>query len=137
MSRTTFILLSTHTHANCGLHLRAGKDWQTKAHSEIPVLICISWIFLPLEKLCITGQAVCCFHQTLHMCCNKAQPHTRHIPCCLMIIQTTPVEASQSGQLLLQTRTSLVSRAQFTKKEQTNLEVAYNAVLLRALQSTG
>lgn len=55
-----------------------------------------------------------------------------------MIIQTTPVEASQSGQLLLQTRTSLVSRAQFTKKEeQTNLEIAYNAVLLRALQSTG
>lgn len=55
-----------------------------------------------------------------------------------MIIQTTPVEASQSGRLLLRTRTSLVSRAQFIKKEeQTNLEVAYNAVLLRALHPTG
>lgn len=47
-----------------------GKDSQSKAPSEIPVLICISWMFLLLEKLCITVEAVCC--QTLHMCCNKA-----------------------------------------------------------------
>lgn len=37
--------------------------------------LCISGIFLPLEKTHITEEAVCC--QTFHMCCSEAQPSTR------------------------------------------------------------
>lgn len=63
------------THTDHGLHLWGLSGKRICRAKLLQKSLCISGMFLPLEKIHITVEAVCC--QTLHMCCSEAQPPTR------------------------------------------------------------